>query len=47
MRSCEQAFRDTFAAIKPSDGVIPGIYDKFTDQAAEAAALVRRFGSGT
>ncbi len=40
----EQAFRETFAAIKPTDGVIVGIYDRYGDQAAEDAALVRRFG---
>jgi hypothetical protein len=39
----EQAFRQTFEAIKPSDGVIVGMYDKFSDQPAENAALVRRF----
>ena len=41
----EQAFRDTFAAIKPSDGVIVGIYDRYTDQVAENAAFVRKFGT--
>ena len=40
----EQAFKDTFAAIKPSDGVIVGIYDRYADQPAENAALVRRYG---
>jgi hypothetical protein len=40
----EQAFRETFAAIKPKDGVIVGIYDRYGDQPAEDAALVRRFG---
>ena len=40
----EQAFRETFAAIKPTDGVIVGIYDRYGDQPAEDAALVRRFG---
>jgi hypothetical protein len=40
----EQAFRDAFASIKPGDGVIVGIYDRYSDQAAEDAALVRRFG---
>ena len=40
----ERAFRDTFASIKPSDGVIVGIYDRYSDQPAENAALVRRFG---
>ena len=41
----EKAFRDTFQSIKPSDGVIVGIYDKYTDQPADNAAMVRRFGS--
>ena len=40
----EQAFRDTFASIKPNDGVIIGLYDRYSDQAAENAAFVRRFG---
>jgi len=40
----EKAFRDTFAAIKPTDGVIVGIYDRYADQVADNAALVRRFG---
>jgi hypothetical protein len=40
----ENAFRETFAGIKPSDAVIVGIYDRYTDQAAECAELVRRFG---
>ena len=40
----EQAFKDTFASIKANDGVIVGIYDRYGDQAAENAALVRRFG---
>jgi hypothetical protein len=42
----EQAFRETFAAIKPADGVIVGLYDRYSDQAAENAALVRRFAAG-
>ena len=40
----ERAFRETFAGIKPSDGVIVGIYDRYSDQVAENAAFVRRFG---
>ena len=40
----ERAFRDTFRSIKPSDAVIVGIYDRYSDQAAECAHLVRRFG---
>jgi hypothetical protein len=41
----EQAFRQTFESIKPEDGVIIGIYDRYGDQAAEDAAFVRRFAS--
>jgi len=41
----ERAFRDTFASIKPNDAAIVGIYDRYSDQPAEDAALVRRFGS--
>ena len=40
----EAAFRETLASIKPTDGVIVGIYDRYTDQPAECADLVRRFG---
>jgi len=40
----EQAFRQTFESIKPGDAVIVGIYDQYSDQPAEDAALVRRFG---
>lgn len=43
----EQAFKDTFAAIKPTDGAIVGIYDRYSDQPAECAALVRKYaGAG-
>jgi hypothetical protein len=41
----EQAFRETFASIKPGDGVIVGMYDFYSDQPAENADLVRRFGA--
>jgi hypothetical protein len=41
----EQAFRDTFAAIKPIDAVIVGMYDRYSDQPAQNAALVRRYGA--
>lgn len=40
-----QAFRETFAAIKATDAVIVGIYDRYTDQAAENATLTRRYGT--
>ena len=41
----EQAFQETFAGIKPTDAVIVGIYDRYSDQAGQNAALARRFGS--
>jgi hypothetical protein len=41
----EQAFRQTFEGMKPTDAVILGMYDRYSDQPAENAALVRRFGS--
>jgi len=34
----EQAFRGTFASIKPTDGVIVGAYNRCGDQPAECAA---------
>lgn len=43
----EGAFRQTFASIKESDGVIIGIYDRYSDQPAEDAALVRKYGSSS
>jgi len=39
----ERAFRQTFAALKPTDGVIVGIYDRYSDQPAQCAKLVKRF----
>ncbi len=41
----EQAFRQTYDSIKPIDAAIVGIYDRYSDQPAENAALVRRFGT--
>ena len=41
----EQAFQETFAAIKPTNAVSVGIYDRYGDQAAQNSVLVRRFGS--
>lgn len=40
----ERAFRETFAGIKPTDAVIVGMYDKFSDQPAENAAWVHKYG---
>jgi hypothetical protein len=39
----EQAFRQTLASIKPGDGIIVGIYDRYGDQPAQDAEYVRRF----
>ncbi len=44
--SVEKAFRETFEGIKPTDAVVVGIYDRYTDQPAEDAEFTRRFGSG-
>jgi hypothetical protein len=41
----EKAFRQTFEGIKPTDAVIVGIYDRYTDQPAEDAEFTWRFGS--
>jgi len=39
----EQAFQQAFESIKPGDGVIVGIYDRYTDQPGDNASLTRRF----
>ena len=41
----EQAFRQTLESTKAIDGIIIGIYDRYSDQAAEDAAFVRRYAS--
>ncbi len=41
----EQAFRQTYESIKSIDAAIVGIYDRYSDQPAENAAMVRRFGN--
>jgi hypothetical protein len=41
----QQAFRQTLESIKPGDGVIVGIYDRYSDQPAEDADFVRRYSS--
>ena len=41
----EQAFRQTLQSIKPTDGVIVGIYDQYADQPAEDAEFVRTYSS--
>lgn len=40
----ERAYREAFQGIKPSDGVIVGIYDRYSDQGGEGAAWTRQFG---
>jgi hypothetical protein len=42
-QTVEAAFAQALASIKPTDAVIVGIYDRYSDQPAENAALVRRF----
>ena len=39
----ETAFRETFKSVKPSDAIIVGIYDRYSDQVAENAEYTRRF----
>lgn len=41
----EKAFRQTFESIKPGDGAIIGVYDRYDDQPGEDAAYTKRFGS--
>lgn len=41
----EQAFRQTFRSIKPTDAVIVGMYDEYSDEPAENADFVRRYGA--
>jgi hypothetical protein len=41
----EAAFKEAFENIKPTDAIIVGMYTKYTDQPAEDAALVRKYGT--
>jgi len=43
--SVEQAFRDTFQGIKPTDAIIVGMYPEYEDQPALNADYVRRFSA--
>ena len=43
----EEAFKEAFENIKPTDAVIVGMYDRYSDQAAENAALVCKYGSAS
>jgi len=44
-KQVEQAFKETFANIKPSDAVIVGMYPRYTDQVEDNADYVRQFGT--
>lgn len=44
--SVENAFKYAFANIKPTDGVIVGMYPRFSDEVAENADYVRKYGVG-
>jgi len=39
----ERAYREAFQGIKPSDGVIVGIYDRYSDQGGEGAAWTTQY----
>lgn len=41
----ERAFRETYASIKPADGAIIGIYDRYSDQPEENAQFVNKYGA--
>ncbi len=45
--SVQRAFRYAFSHIKPTDGVIVGMYPRFSDEPAMNAELTRRFGAVT
>jgi hypothetical protein len=44
-QTVEAAFKEAFENIKPTDAVIVGFYDRYTDQPAENAELVRKYGA--
>jgi hypothetical protein len=41
----ERAFRQAYEGIKPTDGVIVGIYDRYSDQPGEDVSWTRKYGS--
>lgn len=45
--SVQQAFAFAFRNIKPSDGVIVGMYPRFKDEPQENALLTRKYSTGT
>ncbi len=44
-RSIQEAFQFAFEHLKPTDGVIVGMYPRFQDQVHENAAYARQFGA--
>ena len=44
-RTVQEAFRFAFENLKPTDGVIVGMYPRFQDQIAQNAEYVRQFGT--
>jgi hypothetical protein len=43
-QTVEAAFKEAFENMKPTDTVIVGMYDRYSDQPAENAAFVRKYG---
>ena len=41
----ERAFQQAYSSIKPTDGVIVGMYDRLSDQPMQNAGFARRFGA--
>lgn len=41
----EQAFKEAFENIKPTDAIIVGMYNRYIDQVAQNAEYTRRFGA--
>jgi hypothetical protein len=44
-RVVRQAFEFAYRNIKPSDGVVVGVYPRFTDQISEDVALARELAA--
>jgi hypothetical protein len=44
-KSVQEAFKFAFEHLKPTDGVIVGMYPRYQDQVAENAAYTRQFGT--
>lgn len=43
--STEQAFKAAYSSIKPNDGVIVGMFPRYSDQVAEDSSLARKHGT--